>query len=45
MKFKYSFEWTNWTLGVWWSTQIGAWGIDLGPLEMIWHRKKKGRRS
>jgi hypothetical protein len=33
-----TWTWTNWTFGVWTKQfhRFRAWGIDLGPLEMVW---------
>jgi len=38
MKPKVMWTWTNWTFGLWYSRvrKHRAWGIDLGPLEIIW---------
>lgn len=32
--------WTNWTFGVWWDRRrLKAFGIDLGPLEIVWRKR------
>lgn len=46
MKFEWHFGWQNWTFGVWWGRFGPAkmrlrWGIDFGPLEMMWTREIK----
>lgn len=51
-----NWTWTNWTFGIWWSSRrnrrlpYAAFGIDLGPLEVVWrqeplmrHLNRKGR--
>jgi len=30
-------NWTFWTIGFWWD-KGGAWGIDLGPVQLVRHR-------
>jgi hypothetical protein len=40
MEFKAQIEWSNWTFGFWWWPGRTGWGIDIGPLELIWKRPR-----
>lgn len=50
VKFEYWLGWNNWTFGVWWgrfgkkttnyTSKPFHFGIDIGPLELMWSRKK-----
>lgn len=38
-KISFRWSWTNWTFGVWWDrTKLRAWGVDLGPFEVVVRR-------
>jgi hypothetical protein len=36
-----TWTWTNWTFGVYWGPigRTNVFGIDIGPLELIWRWK------
>lgn len=41
-KWLVSLTWTNWTFGFWYgrfSKNKAAWGIDIGPLELVYTLK------
>lgn len=38
---KVMWSWGNWTFGFWFyspSSRTRTWGVDLGPLEVLWRR-------
>jgi hypothetical protein len=39
---KVTVRWTNWTFGIYWGPLSRHYirGIDLGPLEIVWTRKR-----
>jgi hypothetical protein len=47
MKMRIRFTWTNWTFGIWWGRfskskrQPNHFGLDLGPLELIWDWRQR----
>ena len=46
MKMRTKWEWSNWTIGLWWGTFSRSrsapnhFGLELGPLQIVWSWKK-----